>query len=196
MLADADGAALLGMADGVGQQPGQRQGCLPVRGAGQRTRPAAHGAGHRQRGQRPAAGDGLGVALACIPADVGGSGGRAAGVDGQWRRRALGRVVDQPEAVAADGVHVRVDHGDGGGRGHHRLHRGAAVTQHVAAGLGGQVVGGNHHAAEGGVGVDHAGLRYGVVGALAFCRHSTRWQNAGLRFNQSATTRRNGGIPP
>jgi hypothetical protein len=50
-------------------------------------------------------------------------------------------AVDEPDAVAADAVHVRVGHRDDGGGGDHRLDRGAAFGEDVAAGEGGGAVG-------------------------------------------------------
>ena len=54
---------------------------------------------------------------------------------------------------------------------HHRFDRIAAVAQHVAPGLGRQVVGRNKHAAQGGEGVDHSGSP--CCGELRSAGHKT-----------------------
>ena len=77
-----------------------------------------------------------------------GAGRRAPGrVEGEQAARA--RVVDQPEVVAADPVHVRIDDGDGGGRGEGRVEGVAAAREDGAARLGGQMMGRGHEAARG-----------------------------------------------
>src|SRR6185437_3787696 len=49
------------------------------------------------------------------------------------RAHAARRLADQPEAVAADMVHVRIDGGDGGRHGDHRLDGVAAFGEDGAA---------------------------------------------------------------
>src|SRR4029077_21044807 len=46
---------------------------------------------------------------------------------------AAGRLTDQPEAVATDMIHMRIDRGDAGRHGQHGLHGIAACGQNVAA---------------------------------------------------------------
>ncbi|OIQ82256.1 hypothetical protein GALL_359510 [mine drainage metagenome] len=149
-LAGGDDHAVAGMADGVAQQPLQGQrlatpGAGDVKGFG----PAADRAGDGERGLRAARRNGVepGIALR-----GGQGGGEAAGVDG---KRSLPGGVDEPEAVAADGGHVGVDHGDGGGRRDHGLDGVAAVEKDVAPGLGREVVRGDDHAAQGIRSVQH-----------------------------------------
>ena len=148
-LAFGDGNAVARVADAIGQQARQGQGRAPGRGHLPRLGPAADGAGHRERGLGAPRGDG---AVTGVPVEVGQRRGGAAGRDGHGL---LARFVDEPETVTADGVHVRVDHRNGCGCGHHGFHGVAAVAQHIAPGLCGQVVGRNKHAAQGGEGVDH-----------------------------------------
>ena len=85
-----------------------------------------------------------------IPLGCGPSRGRTAGID---RDRFRSRCVHDPEAVAADGVHVRVDDGDGGGGGDHRFDGVAALAQHREPGLGGEMVRGDDHTPGGSGGV-------------------------------------------
>ena len=71
---------------------------------------------------------------------------RAAGVNGDgvaFRRH------DKPEAIAAQPVHMRVNHGDGGRCRDHRLYRAAAFAQHRQRALAGKIVGRNGHAVRG-----------------------------------------------
>ena len=63
--------------------------------------------------------------------------GVAAGFD---RANAAAALADEPEAVAADRVHMGIDHGDRGGHRDHRLDRVAALRENVAPRLGGQRV--------------------------------------------------------
>ena len=72
--------------------------------------------------------------------------GAAAGVDGD---DIMARFVNQPEAVAADAVHVRINHRDGGCRGDHCFECSAALAQYRESGLRGQRMRCDHHAAGG-----------------------------------------------
>lgn len=63
--------------------------------------------------------------------------GEAAGLD---RTGLAAGLADQPEAVAADRVHVGIDDGDRRGHRDHRLDGVAALGEDVAAGLGRQMV--------------------------------------------------------
>jgi hypothetical protein len=90
--------------------------------------------------------------LAGVEIQRGGVRGAAAGVD---RVDAAVRFADQPEAVATDAGHVWIDHGQAGGGGDCGFDRAAAIAQHVAAGLRGEVVGRNDEAATGAQGVQH-----------------------------------------
>jgi hypothetical protein len=92
------------------------------------------------------------MAVTAIEIGRGGCGGGPAGVDA-GRRPA--RLRDQPEAVAADAVHVGIDHGDGRGGGDHGFDGVAALAQHGQPCLGGQMMGGDHHAPAGGRRLQH-----------------------------------------
>ena len=143
-LRGRDRGAVLRIVNGVGQQAGQRQ-----RFAGdfardlQRLVPAAYRAGDGQRRTGPAMGDmrqtvvgGKRCPRTC----------RAAGVNGDgvaFRRH------DKPETIAAQPVHMRVNHGDGGRCRDHRLYRAAAFAQHRQRALAGKMVGRNGHAVRG-----------------------------------------------
>ena len=117
-------------------------------------RPAADGAGDRDGGERAARRDRV---VAELPiAFAGGAGaGRPAGFDVS---DAAARLVDQPEAVAADGVHVGVDDGDRGGHADHRLDGVAAGGEDGAAGLGGRRVRGGDGGAIEEVALDHGSV--------------------------------------
>jgi hypothetical protein len=78
--------------------------------------------------------------------------GRAAGVD---RHRIALRRHNQPEAVAADAVHVRINHGDGGGGGDHCLNGVAARAQYRQRAFTGEMVRRNRHAQWRSVAVNH-----------------------------------------
>ena len=67
---------------------------------------------------------------------------RAAGVNGNGV--AFGRH-DKPEAIAAEAVHMRVNHGDGGGGGDHRFYRASAFAQNRQRALAGQMMGRDRH---------------------------------------------------
>ena len=132
--------AVSGIANRILQQARQRQ-----RFSGQRLRdlerfiPAADGPGDGQRRLRPA------VRNLRQPG-VGFRGGqrprRAAGVNGY--RFAL-RRDDKPEAIAAQAVHMWVNHRNGGRRGDHGFYRAAAFAQHGNRALAGQMVRGDRH---------------------------------------------------
>ena len=77
---------------------------------------------------------------------------RTTGVDGDWRFAGL---MDEPETITPDGIHMRVHHGNGGSSRHHGFNRVTALPQDVSAGLRRQMVGGDHHAAQGFECVNH-----------------------------------------
>src|SRR3989441_7985006 len=74
--------------------------------------------------------------------------GRRRGAAAAIEIRDLARsgVVDQPEGVAADAAHVRIDDAKRRGGGDRRIDGGAAAAQHAHAGLGGERVRAGHHA--------------------------------------------------
>jgi hypothetical protein len=61
--------------------------------------------------------------------------------------RRLARARDQPEAVASDAVHVRIDHRNGGRRGNHRFDGVAAFPQDAGGALRGERMRCDGHAA-------------------------------------------------
>ncbi len=95
----------------------------------QRDLPGRDRTGHGQRRERPARRD-LVLAVFAIKLTGRPRAGRPRAHDGA--HPAL-RLVDEPEGVAADVVHVRVSGGDRGRHGDHRLDGVAAVGQHGAA---------------------------------------------------------------
>ena len=129
--------ALAGIGDGVGEEvlPAERRAhgghAVPMR-----LPPAVHRAGHGEGGQPAAGGDGLPHAPRRIPVDA----GRGRGAAGAAERvePAGASIPEQPEVVAADPVHVRIDDGDGGGGGDGGVQRIAARAERGHAGLGGQ----------------------------------------------------------
>jgi hypothetical protein len=78
-----------------------------------------------------------------VALDRGGAGRRAAAVQ---PARCLSGRRDEPEPVAADAVHVRIDHRDRGRRGDHGFDGVAAFAHHRASGLGGECMGRDGHA--------------------------------------------------
>jgi len=97
----------------------------------QRFDPPADRPGHGIRCERTARWNRAEPALT-IQLERGATAGTAACIDSDWCSR--GRN-DQPEAVSADAVHVRVDNGNRRGRGDHRFDRVAAFAQDRDSGL-------------------------------------------------------------
>ena len=110
-----DRIAFATMADRVQQQFAQRHAPAERVRELEGELPAADGSGHGHRRFRAARRNGV-VALAAIVFDRGERAGRAAGFDAVEPAAGL---MNQPEAIAADAVHMRVDHGD---RRRHRDH--------------------------------------------------------------------------
>ena len=110
-----------------GEQIGQRDTAFFI-DKRQRFLPAADRARHRQRRQRSTRGNGRTVPLFGVPVRRCQSGGKPARGN---RDRALTLAMDQPEPIASNPVHVRIDNGDGGCRRNHRLDRGAARIQNI-----------------------------------------------------------------
>jgi hypothetical protein len=54
----------------------------------------------------------------------------------------------EPKTIATDGIHVRINHSDGGGCRNHRLHGVASIEEDIATGLGRQVMGRDDHSAK------------------------------------------------
>ena len=114
--------ALARVADGIAEEVAPRQPPAEAGGRLHGHRPARDRAGDRERRQGPARRQ-LVVAFLAVALDGGQRPGRAAGID-EARRPA--RLGDQHEGVAADRVHLRIDHRDGRRRRDHRLDRVAA----------------------------------------------------------------------
>ncbi len=146
VLGAGDGHARARMVHGLLQKAGQAHapamGLGPVEGQ----LPATHRARHGERRQRPAGRDGRLAARITIGGDGGALGGEAAGLD---VAHLAGGRAHQPEAVAAQMVHVGIDRRDGGRRGDGRLHRIAALSQHLPPRFHRQMMGRGHHARAG-----------------------------------------------
>ena len=125
--------------DGWHRRAGDRAGiCPPSARASSSARPQPlDGPGDRERRIGPARRDGV-VALVPVAPDGGERAGRPRGIEGV---DAAARLAHQPEAVAAEAVHVRIDHGDRRRHGDHGLDRVAAGGQDRLAGLGGEPMG-------------------------------------------------------
>ena len=119
------------------KERGERQPAAERPRVVERDLPAADRAGDRQGGVRPAPRDRV-VALVAIALDRREAPGGAAGLD---RADASAGLADEPEPVAADRIHVRVDDRDRRRHGGHRLDGVAAFGQDGAAGLGRERVG-------------------------------------------------------
>ena len=169
-LAGRYGDAVTRVADGVGQKVAQRHPRAHGGGEIMGEHPAADGAGHGQRGVGPAGGNDVDLEVA-IALDGRLGAGETAGLDGA--HAALG-FVDQPEAVAADAVHVRIDHGDCRRHGEHGLDGVAALGENVATRLGGEAMGGGGGGAGKDLGRTHVASCCGDcgLGIGAFTRHA------------------------
>jgi len=100
-------------------------------GGFERQRPAGDRGRHGERGEGTARRNGLEVAIK-LAAGIGAGAAR-----GHECAHTSGRLAHQPEAVAADVVHVRIDRGDHRRHRHHGFERVAALGQHRAPGLDG-----------------------------------------------------------
>ena len=118
----------------------------------QRNHPAPDRARHRERGKRPARRN---VFVFAVKLRLCARPGRTRRHD---RAHALVRLAHQPEAVAADVVHVRIDRRNRGRHRHHRFEGVAALANHRAAGFGGGMMwrGGDAAPVSGGVQFSHA----------------------------------------
>ena len=130
-LAAGDGVTVLGVADRRSEQVGQRQASAQRASGFQCQHPAGNRAGHGERRQRAARRDRLIFAVELGP---------RIGAGATWRHQRAHpsrRLVHEPEPVAADLGHVRVNRGDGRGHRHHGLERVAAGGQGGASRLNG-----------------------------------------------------------
>ena len=132
--------ALAAIADRISQQFAQRHAAAERARKIEGELPAADGAGDAERCFRPAGGYGV-VALVAIALDRRQCAGRTAGLDAVQPAAGL---MHQPEAVAADAVHVRVDHRDRRRHRDHGLDRIAAFGEDGPSRLGGEAVGRRH----------------------------------------------------
>ena len=139
-LAAGDGVAVLGVADRRSEQVGQRQARAMGAGDLERQHPAGDRAGHGERRERTARRDRLMLAVKLAPRIGAGAAGS------HQRAHAPRRLVHEPEPVAADLGHVRVDRGDGCRHRHHGLERVAARGQGGAPRLDGGVMRGGDDA--------------------------------------------------
>ncbi len=80
---------------------------------------------------------------------------RAGGATGINRNGFPFRRHHQPEAVAAQPVHMRIDHRNGCGGGDHRFECAAAVAQYGKGAFTRQMMGGDDHALRGHVALNH-----------------------------------------
>ena len=130
LLAVRNRKAMAGIVDGAFEQACKWQttapGCLAVV-IGQP--PPGQGAGDRIGGQRTAPGN---ARHAGIQVRRHASPGCATGID---RTHGLARRMQQPEAIAADAGHVRIDHGQCRGNGNRRFDGVTALAQDIEAGL-------------------------------------------------------------
>ncbi|MNG95662.1 hypothetical protein D3C79_547040 [compost metagenome] len=111
--------------------------------------PAADGAGHGQRRLRPTVRN---MTFTGVEIQRSQGTGGTAGVN---RDRIALRRNNQPETVAPQAVHVRVNHRDSGGRGDHRLNGVAAFAQDRQRAFAGEVMRRDRHAQWRGVAVNH-----------------------------------------
>ena len=136
-LAARDGEAFAGVLDRSGEQHIERQAAAERLRAFKRLDPAADSGRHGQRREGTARRNFVVLAFA-IEFLRGVGTGRAGGHNGA---DAAIRLAHQPEAVAADVVHVRIDGGDGRRHGDHGFERIAALGENVASRLGGEIMG-------------------------------------------------------
>ena len=119
-LAGRDDVAVVGVPDRRREQVGERHTPALRARRLQRQHPAGDGAGHGERRERPARRHRLVLAVELATRIA----ARAAG--SHQRTHASRGLAHEPEAVAADLAHMRVDGGDGSRHRHHRLERIAA----------------------------------------------------------------------
>ena len=127
-LGRGDGIAAQRVAGRILQQNIKRQSPANRARQFQRQRPAAQTAGNRQRRFRSARRDRVdfGQAIALEGRFLA---GKAASLD---RANVAIGLTHQPETVAAERVHMGIDHRDGRGHCDHRLDRVAALNEDVA----------------------------------------------------------------
>ncbi len=135
--------AVAGMADGRFEECRQRQAAALGLGGFQRQGPSRDRTRHREGRERPALRDDV-VAVLAIERHGGIGAGAARPHQGA---HPSGALAHEPEAVAADVVHVRIDRGDRGRHGNHGFERIAALGKDRAAGLGRGAMGRGDHAA-------------------------------------------------
>ena len=114
--------------------------------------PAGDGAGHGQRRQSAPRRNGIAVPVLLI--EFGRRERRRAATGGNADRR-LARLLNDPEPVAANRVHMGIDDGDRRRRRNHRLDRRPAFGQNVATGKGGGQMRGADAAIEPRCGMQH-----------------------------------------
>jgi len=132
--------AVARIADRALQAAGERQAAV----GGMRLGPARHRAGHGEGAGQHALVRHLAETALGEGGDRAARGRAAAAVD-VADSAGLG-VVDQPERIAADRRHVRIEHRQHGAGGERGIDRRAAGAQHVDAGRGGERMGRGHQA--------------------------------------------------
>src|SRR5215472_10114157 len=125
-------AAVTGAGHGGREVARERE---PAEG-GVRLAPAVDGAGRGEGGRKDAAPWNLSEAAPVEPFERARGGGATARV--QEAHNAAARVPDQPELIAADARHVRVDDGEDSARRDGGIHGGAARFERIDPGHGGE----------------------------------------------------------
>src|SRR5262249_2891671 len=135
---------MLGMEYGVVEEPGEGKVPAYMVADLEGRHPPADGAGHRIRGERAARRHGI-HPFDPIKIDGDAAASRSAGLDADGRRS---RPRDEPETIAADAVHMRVNHRDRRGGGHHGLDGVSALAQHRNSDLRRQMMRRAHHSTQ------------------------------------------------
>lgn len=89
--------------------------------------------------------EGVGATASLIPSRCRKSSGLPTGGDAD---QITARVMNQPEAVAANPVHMRIDHRNHAGGGHHRFHCSTALVKNTATHIGGLTMRRRHDSAK------------------------------------------------
>ena len=135
---------MLGMEDRIGEKPIERRGTAHLSANLKRCGPAGDPAGYGV-GRKPTARRYGVKSSVTVKLDRYISASRPTSLNADWRSL---RLYDEPEAIAADAVHMRIDDGDRCSGSHHRLDGISTLAQHANSGLRRQVVWRTDHAAE------------------------------------------------
>ena len=181
-LAVGDRHAVACIGDGVVEQACQRQPATErLAGIMEGGVPAGNCAGHRA-GSHAATKGNRTVTCVAISVDRGRCRRSAATLQPAW---SLTWTGNQPEAVATDAVHVRIDNGDSGRRCDHGLDRVAAVAQHAGGALSRQCMRCNRHAATAsdGIGLHLLSKKSGKNDRNGRGQHANGMPSSGLRVD-------------